>query len=127
MCLTRLPRKKLPSDPPPLARGIKQITGLDGWDARCYTGGILIKGNEMTDTTKLENEARSGLSDSNVGLGWNPIATAPKDGCHIQLYRPEIQFVGFYARAGWIINAPGLPAMIPPPTQWRPCPPGKEL
>ena len=53
---------------------------------------------------------------------WEPIKTAPTDGSHVQLYRPEIQFVGYYGGAcsGWRINAPGLPALWPLPTHWRP-------
>lgn len=54
---------------------------------------------------------------------WNPIETAPMDGTHIMLYRPHIQFVGYYAEDcdAWIINAPGLPEMTPrPPTRWQP-------
>lgn len=53
---------------------------------------------------------------------WLPIETAPKDGSHLQLFRPEIQFVGYYggAESGWRINAPGLPAMWPEPTHWAP-------
>jgi hypothetical protein len=48
----------------------------------------------------------------------------PVEGNHVQLYRPEIQFVGYYAgvNAGWIINAPGLPRMFPSPTHWGPLP-----
>jgi hypothetical protein len=58
-------------------------------------------------------------------LRWMPIETAPKDGSHIQLYRPEIQFVGYYggANSGWRINAPDLPALWPLPTHWMPLPP----
>jgi hypothetical protein len=51
----------------------------------------------------------------------------PIVGNHVQLYRPEIQFVGYYGgdNVGWIINAPGLPRMHPNPTHWaeRPTPP----
>jgi hypothetical protein len=59
---------------------------------------------------------------------WQPIETAPKDGSHIQLYRPEIQFVGYWGGHEWIINAGGLPIMFPPPTQWQslPQPPAIE-
>lgn len=55
---------------------------------------------------------------------WQPIKTAPKDGNHILLYRPEIQYVGYYGGSvsGWRINAPGLPAMWPLPTHWMPLP-----
>ena len=55
---------------------------------------------------------------------WLPIDSAPKDGTHVQLYRPEIQFTGYYggADSGWRINAPGLPAMWPCPTLWMPIP-----
>jgi hypothetical protein len=54
--------------------------------------------------------------------GWRDIATAPRDGLHVQLYRPRIQFVGYYSDSGWCINAPGLPLMLPPPTHWMPKP-----
>lgn len=55
---------------------------------------------------------------------WRDIKTAPLDGSHILLYRPEIQFVGYYGGAnfGWCINAPLLPMMCPPPTHWMPIP-----
>lgn len=55
---------------------------------------------------------------------WRPIAEAPRDGTHMQLYRPEIQFVGYWATKAkcWCINAPGLPVMEPPPTHFRPLP-----
>lgn len=53
---------------------------------------------------------------------WMLIETAPKDGVHVQLYRPYMQCVGYYggAESGWRINAPGLPAMWPVPTHWAP-------
>lgn len=51
---------------------------------------------------------------------WQPIDTAPKDGTIIILYRPEIQFVGFHERFGWVVNAPGMPVIDPPPTHWKP-------
>lgn len=54
---------------------------------------------------------------------WNNIDTAPKDGSHILLYRPEICFVGYYCSLGWCINAPNLPIMDPPPTHWTSLPP----
>ena len=71
---------------------------------------------------QTENSDAGGLSDLTDVLGWRPIATAPTDGSHVQLYRPEIQFVGYYggADSGWRINAPGLPAMWPLPTHWAP-------
>ena len=55
---------------------------------------------------------------------WRDISSAPKDGSHIQLYRPEIQFVGYFATRAkkWAHNAPGLPFMDPPPTHWKPLP-----
>ena len=51
---------------------------------------------------------------------WNPIETAPKDRNHILLFRPEMQFIGYWGGAsyGWRINAPRLPALWPPPTHW---------
>ena len=57
-----------------------------------------------------------------VPEGWRPIESAPLDGSHIQLYRPEIQFIGYYggANSGWRHNAPGLEAIWPEPTHWRP-------
>ena len=60
---------------------------------------------------------------------WQPIETAPKDGTHVQLYRPEIQVTGYYAIriAAWCVVAPGLPTMNEPPTHWQPLPaPPKE-
>lgn len=58
---------------------------------------------------------------------WKTIDSAPKDGSHIQLYRPEIQFVGFYGKGAephhyenWRVNAPGLPDIFPFPTHWKP-------
>ena len=54
---------------------------------------------------------------------WQPIETAQQDGYHVLLYRPDICFVGYYAAGGeWIISAPGLPPMNPPPTHWQPLP-----
>jgi Lar family restriction alleviation protein len=55
---------------------------------------------------------------------WQDIKTAPKDGSHIQLYRPEIEFVGYYSdNKRWVVNAPGLPVMLPSPTHWKPLSP----
>lgn len=71
--------------------------------------------------SKTKKEAALFPVRSNGGLGgWLPIETAPLDGSHIQLYRPKIQFVGYYAGAnsGWKINAPGWPSMWPLPTHW---------
>lgn len=65
----------------------------------------------------------NGVNDmSDLLSGWIDIESAPKDGNHIQLYKPEIQFVGYWATgcSKWIINAPGLPVMEPGPTLWRP-------
>jgi len=58
-------------------------------------------------------------------MKWKSITTAPKDGCHILLFRPEIQFIGYWGgiNSGWRINTPGLPAMWPLPTHWMPLPP----
>jgi hypothetical protein len=54
---------------------------------------------------------------------WQPIVTAPEDGFHLLLYRPDICFVGYYAARGdWVISAPGLPLMDPQPTHWMPLP-----
>jgi hypothetical protein len=55
------------------------------------------------------------------------LASAPREGIHILLYRRMIQVVGYHSQAGWIIVAPGLPLMSPPPTHWQPLPePPKE-
>jgi len=55
---------------------------------------------------------------------WKPIESAPKDGTHIMLYRPRIQFVGFYGLpiSKWCINSKSLPLMRPEPTHWQPLP-----
>jgi len=57
-------------------------------------------------------------------MDWKPIETAPKNGSHILLFRPEIQFTGYWggANSGWRINAPGLPSLWPVPTHWMPLP-----
>lgn len=46
----------------------------------------------------------------------------PEEGSHVQLYRPHIQFVGYYGgvNVGWIANAEGLPRIFPNPTHWKP-------
>ncbi len=78
--------------------------------------------NDETKAWELDEPQEVGLSRSNALLsGWHPINTAPKDGTHIQLYKPEIQFVGYWAIGcgKWIINAPDLPKMEPGPTQWK--------
>jgi len=51
---------------------------------------------------------------------WQDISTAPKDGRHILLYRPDIQFVGYHAIVGWCMQ--GCRVIDPPPTRWRPLP-----
>lgn len=69
------------------------------------------------------SKAKSEASELNDLLyAWQSIDTAPTDGSHVQLYRPEIQFVGYYGgdNSGWRINAPSLPAMWPLPTHWKP-------
>jgi len=55
---------------------------------------------------------------------WKPIATAPLDGTHIQLYYPEVQFIGYYAEYAccWCAFAPGLPELPQEPTHWKPLP-----
>ncbi len=52
---------------------------------------------------------------------WQDISTAPKDGFHILLYRPEIQFVGYWGDAGWCMQ--GCKLIDPEPTPWQPPPP----
>lgn len=39
-------------------------------------------------------------------MEWQPIDTAPKNGNHVQLYRPEIQFVGYYGGASGNVAPP---------------------
>lgn len=56
---------------------------------------------------------------SDVENEWEDISSAPTDGRHIQLYRPEIQFTGYYSDSGWVANAPGLPLIYPLPTHWK--------
>lgn len=55
-------------------------------------------------------------------MKWQPIETAPKDGTHVQLYRPVIQFVGFWGgdNSKWCAVAPGQPSLRPLPTHWKP-------
>ena len=55
---------------------------------------------------------------------WKPIHTAPTDGSHVFLYRPQIRFVGYYANdeVGWCHCSDGVPEMDPQPTHWMPLP-----
>lgn len=50
---------------------------------------------------------------------WQDISTAPKDGSHVLLYRPEIQFIGYYAEAGWCTVSDGGSKILRAPTHWR--------
>lgn len=63
------------------------------------------------------------LSAAPQSDGWRPIESAPKDGTHVRLYAPEIQFVGFHAVAGWCYVAPGCPLAPTQPTHWEPLSP----
>ena len=89
---------------------------------------LMLAGAFLRDNKGFELEALCALfgeiADLRAKLEWRPIETAPKDGSHVQLYRPEIQFVGYYGgeNSGWRINALGLPAMWPLPTYWMPLP-----
>ena len=73
---------------------------------------------KINDLDKEITDLRAKLTH----LEWQPIETAPTDGSHVQLYRPETQCVGYYGgpESGWCINAIGLPAMWPLPTHWAP-------
>lgn len=77
-----------------------------------------------------EQTAPEHSGGSNEVPDWEPIETAPMDGTHIQLYRPNTQFIGYYggANSGWRHNAPGLISVWPLPTHWRPLhdPPRQE-
>jgi HNH endonuclease len=59
------------------------------------------------------------------GQGWQPIETAVKDGFHVQLYRPDIQFVGYWSDAGWCMQ--GCKVIDPAPTYWKPLGPPPAL
>jgi len=53
---------------------------------------------------------------------WKPIETAPLDLTVVLLSRNGCQYTGYYggAESGWRHNAPGVPAMWPLPTHWKP-------
>lgn len=54
---------------------------------------------------------------------WQPIESAPRDGTHVHLYAPELQFVGFCAGSGnWCYVAPSCPFAPSQPTHWKPLP-----
>lgn len=61
-------------------------------------------------------------------MTWKPIETAPKDGTHVLLFRPEINFVGYWSgtRRAWIASTHSYPAG-PAPTHWMPLPPDPEV
>jgi hypothetical protein len=46
----------------------------------------------------------------------------PKEGVHIQMYTPEIQYTGYFGgvNVGWVVNAPGLPRPSRKITHWKP-------
>ena len=52
---------------------------------------------------------------------WQDISLCPMDGTHVLLYRPDMQFVGYYATRAkcWVYNAPGLPVVKTLPTHFR--------
>lgn len=76
----------------------------------------------MSDQIKTDGADSEAVKCSG-GL-WRKIESAPLDGSHILLYRPHIQFTGYYGgeNSGWRINAPGLPSMWPLPTHWMELP-----
>lgn len=76
--------------------------------------GKPIAANQMRDAVNTIEQLQKGKAQ------WQPIETAPKDGFHLQLYRPEIQFVGYFAKAGWCSTS--CQVIDPPPTHWKPLP-----
>jgi hypothetical protein len=86
---------------------------LDG-DEVC--GGVLrAKAQLIRDY--INNPPCSGGPD-----GWRGIESAPRDGFHVQLWREDIQFTGYWATGcrKWIANSNTLTPIDPPPTRWRP-------
>jgi len=61
---------------------------------------------------------------------WHDISEPPEDGRHVLLWREDITFVGWrveiLGETRYVINAPGLPILFPPPTRWRNMPPLPE-
>ena len=89
------------------------ISEHDGYDNDAYIPHSTLRMGALVSLLRELQQLRA---------GWRDIATAPRDGLHILLYRPRIQSVGYYSESGWCINAPGLPLMLPPPTHWMPKP-----
>ena len=69
--------------------------------------------------TEIEAEALRMGAEALRALTWQPIETAPKDGFHLHLYAPELQFVGFWSGREWCVVAPHCPVAPTQPTLWR--------
>ena len=88
-----------------------------------YEAGDLNTGtrqNALSDLELMSFDLAQAYLDLLERVEWRPIETAPKDGTHIQLYRPEIQFVGYWSDAGWCMQ--GCKMIDPAPTHWMPLP-----
>jgi len=87
---------------------------------------VLAMRAQIQETLKWQakaNEYRDKLTalQQPIKIEWQPIETAPKDGFHILLYKPEIIYVGFWSGCDWCANANGCPR-IESPTHWMPLP-----
>ena len=102
---------------------VKIILSYDGKQRYISYNSVVMGSNMLGPMTPGDAEYLVACIDA---CRWRPIETAPKDGSHVLLFRPEIVFCGYWSKKGWTISAPGLPLMLPSATHWRPIGPLPE-
>lgn len=96
-----------------------------GYDIHQHLGTALTS-EEAAETAALLREAAQALASSDQGTGWQPIATAPKDGTGILAVQGSNMRVCSWTQCGWTFyqSKLGAPFVIMiAPTHWQPLPP----